>query len=195
VREIDFLRDHVQHLRHVRWFNTMPCIIPMSVAEHSYVVAVIVMMMKGAENTPDMLKAALLHDIEEGFTGDLNALAKRMDDGVGKAWKKLKQLTMENIVLEDSGLREELGYFWKLAQDDVLLKAADIVSMWLYCIEEVDLGNTTIRYVCYIAEYWLWKLKEENSWLEPWVAAIATENAFRQINEEDVPTSLLYVLS
>jgi len=167
----------------------------MSVAEHSYVTAVIVMLMKGAGDTPDMLKAALLHDIEEGFTGDLNALAKRMDNGIGKAWKRLKRLTMENIVLEDAPPEWDLIHFWGMAQNDVLLKAADIVSMWLYCIEEVDLGNNSMRHVCYIAENWLWKLKDEHDWLEPWVAAIATENAFREIHETDVPASLHYVLN
>lgn len=194
MKELDFLRYRVQHLRNVRWFNSMPCLVPMSVAEHSYMTAVIVMLMKGAENTPDMLKAALLHDIEEGFTGDLNALAKRMDSDINKAWKKLKQQVMEKVVLEDTRLREELGHFWKLAQEDPLIKAADLVSMWLYAIEEVDMGNKALRYVCYLVENWLLDLAAGEKWLQPWVDAIVAENIFRDIRKEEVPANLHYAI-
>lgn len=195
MKEIDFLRDRVQRLRHVRWFNTLPCLIPISVAEHSYITAVIVMLMKRAENTPDLLKAALLHDIEEGFTGDLNALAKKIDSDMTRAWRTLKIRTMANVVLKGISPEYNLHYYWSKAQDDILVKAADIVSMWLYCMEETDLGNTAIRYVCYVAENWLRKMVEEADWLQPWVDAIATENTFRGISEEDVPPELRFALS
>ena len=202
MKEIDFLRDHVQHLRHVRWFNTMPCIIPMSVAEHSFVTAVVAILMASDVNKEhdlkdggEMVKAALLHDLEEGFTGDINALAKKLMGDFRGRFRSLQKDAMDSIILADAPKGGELMHYWSVGHKDELVKAADLVSMWLYAVEEVDLGNSRMRSVCYIVENWLRKLEEENDWLKPWATAIITENTFRGIRRDSVPESLRYVLN
>lgn len=99
-----------------------------NIAEHSWGVAVIVLMLCEIRGTPpsmELLRAALLHDAEESITGDIPSPTK---------WRFRKMLEgFETVVAE---AREELGLsglYGALSEDDLLLLYwADALEMFVY---------------------------------------------------------------
>lgn len=179
--ELNFLRNWVQRLRHVQWFNMNPRLLSMSVAEHSYITAVVVMLMSEdlpAQEQLTLLRAALLHDLEEGFTGDVSSLVKRLDGNFAGAWRQMREEVMTKVIIPP-----ELGHLmedWQAGGSE-RVKAADLVSMWLFASEEADMGNGPMRIVCGRLAGWLEERAVETLWLQPWVRAIQMENAGRGI--------------
>lgn len=195
MKELDFLRDSVQRLHHAQWFNTHPRLVPISIAEHHYMVAVICMLMldqmdygSGDLESYPTLRHALVHDLEEGVTGDMNAVVKR-NSGTREALRVVSEDVLRKQV---AGLPAEAKWLndWRGENGGytAVVKAADKLSMWLYAIEEVDMGNTLMRQVCWTVETWLIAMVETDKqhWLAPWVEAVTRENFNRGINQSDV---------
>jgi len=184
MTDLDFLRRHVMRLRHQEWFNTQPRLTHISVAEHLFLTAATAFLL--APDDAEAIKAALFHDLEEGFTGDVSALAKRLDGSVKKAWNGLKSVVMLEIIDPPDAVFAA----WDNAQTNKVVKAADLLVMWMYAMEEVEMGNESIKYVCYIVETWLHKLITANAIPESVIVAyeqVMNENKKRGVRKGCVP--------
>ena len=123
-----------------------------NVQEHSHMVAVIAhalalirrdVFMQPAD--PDRAAAAaLFHDATEIFTGDMPTPVKYLNPEIMKAYKDVESLAAERLLstLPDelrpayAGLMTECG-----AETAALVKAADKISAYIKCVEELKAGN------------------------------------------------------
>ena len=122
----------------VRRFHTVPdytSVASQNIAEHSWGVALICIdLCRRLDHEPSakLLTAALLHDIEEGITGDTPAPAK---------WKfpelRAALVSAEVWALRELGLSEiELN-----DAEQLILKWADSIELVLYCNRKIKTGN------------------------------------------------------
>ena len=91
--------------------------------------------------TPHMLtvRAILAHDLGERWVGDNPAPAK---------WSMDADLRIELEGLEHRALRS-LGEMWELGPEEARwLKAVDMLDMWLWCHEQIALGNQYAQIIC-----------------------------------------------
>jgi len=120
----------------VQRYHTVTTLVPETVGHHSHGVAMLVFLLD--ENpSPDLIFAALVHDLAEHQTGDIPAPSKR-EFGIGDQMNAL-----EERLLRDSGWMHR-----KLDSVDArTLKLADIAQGALYCVEEVARGNRKMKVV------------------------------------------------
>lgn len=123
-----------------------------NVQEHSHMVAVLAHGLAvigrdifGKSADPNRAAAAaLFHDATEILTGDMPTPVKYYNPEINAAYKEIEQLAAENLV---STLPQEMQFeYKKLMQPDdmqinVIVKAADTLSAYIKCIEELRTGN------------------------------------------------------
>ena len=123
-----------------------------NVQEHSHMVSVIAHALAvirrdvlGLEADPDKAAAAALyHDATEIFTGDMPTPVKYQNPDIMKAYKDVEKLAAKRLI---GTLPEEMrGEYEKLlsgpdAGTKALVKAADKISAYIKCIEELKAGN------------------------------------------------------
>jgi len=130
--ELQFLLDGAN----VRRYHTITTLVTETVGHHSHGVALLACMLT-EEPTLDLVFAALVHDLAEHQLGDIPSPAKRQY-GIGEQVNEL-----EEKLLTDSG--------WATgdltAQEKRVLKLADIAQGALFCVEEIQRGNTRMRVV------------------------------------------------
>ena len=149
--------DHIlnRSLAHVTRFNSLPQNFPESVAEHSFFVAYFVVLLgqvlkdKGvACNLERTMSMALIHDIEEKFSGDILSPFKHYSPEITEA---IRSVNKEVIPYSFEGLPEKISehceQLWKEenAGDSIeaqIVKVADKLSLIAKCSEEVKVGNT-----------------------------------------------------
>ena len=123
-----------------RW-NFHPITRRQTVADHSFWVAIYAMMIADLSEITapieHILRAALLHDMEEAVTGDLPSLVKRT---IGVAWDEVEKRGAKQLV-GDMWLRYD--YWWRYDNEDLrkIVKAADILDRVMYAEEEQMRGN------------------------------------------------------
>lgn len=141
-------------LAHVTRFNLKPQHFPESVAEHSYFTAYIVAILselleKGGEriNKEKALQMALVHDMEEIFSGDIVTPFKHYSSEVAAAIRKVNKELIEEVF---SGLPDTLAsHFISLWNEEgqgetieaQAVKVADKLSLIAKCAEELKVGN------------------------------------------------------
>ena len=125
-----------------------------NVQEHSHMVAVIAHALalirrdifKKPCNAEKAAAAALYHDASEIFTGDMPTPIKYHDSGITEAYKRIEKAADEKLLLS---LPEELrGSYGELLAPEGLediIKAADRLSAYIKCIEELKAGNGEFR--------------------------------------------------
>lgn len=125
---------------------------PENVQEHSHMVAVIAHGLAvirrdvfGGDIDPNKAAAsALFHDASEIFTGDMPTPIKYHNDELMAAYKQIERLASDKLV---STLPAELqdSYRPLFADEDVqireIVKAADKMSAYIKCLEELKAGN------------------------------------------------------
>lgn len=122
-----------------------------NVQEHSHMVSVIAHALAvirrdelGLEADPDKAASvALYHDATEIFTGDMPTPVKYQNPDIMKAYKDVEKLASKRLL---STLPERMrGEYEKLlAPDEItksLVKAADKISAYIKCVEELKAGN------------------------------------------------------
>lgn len=145
-------------LAHVIRFNSRPQHFPESVAEHSFYVAyfssLLVGFLKKTGEKPDeakVLKMALVHDMEESFSGDILTPFKHFNEEIVQAIDKVNQQAV-NLVFENlpPDLQREYIALW--AENDEhktmeaqIVKIADKISLLAKCREEMRAGNDYFR--------------------------------------------------
>ncbi len=146
-------------LAHVVRFSSKPQHFPESVAEHSFYVAYITailceLLQNSGEEKVEKGKAismALVHDIEETFSGDILGPFKHYSQDVADAIRKVNQETVREAF---SNLPPELSnHFVALWNEEgqaktieaQIVKMADKLSLVAKCAEEVEVGNEFFR--------------------------------------------------
>lgn len=151
---IKFIFEHHTRLSCILRFNNTPRITPENVAEHSYYVAFLGMLIgdylenKGVEiDKLRLIQMALFHDVEETVSGDILAPIKQ-----GAFRKILDKENIRNIAMLTGGLENGKKYsrLWQEVVDEKTLEAkiiklVDKMSCIIYCIREIHLGNRYFR--------------------------------------------------
>jgi len=151
---IKFIFEHHTRLSCILRFNNTPRIVSENVAEHSYYVAFLSMLIgdylesRGVRiDKLKLLQMALLHDIEEAVSGDILAPIKQ-----GVFRKVLDKENIKNIAMLTGGLGdgEKYSKLWREVVDEKtleskIIKLMDRMSCIIYCIREIHLGNKYFR--------------------------------------------------
>lgn len=123
-----------------------------NVAEHSYRVAILSMMIVDDYNnenhsqidTEEVLKKALLHDIEESYIGDIPGPAKRRLPQFKDAYNRLGQLVVSEDILVDAPNPTEYFNAWlndKTGESGEVVKLADMLEMLYTTRAEMKRSN------------------------------------------------------
>ena len=123
-----------------------------NVQEHSHMVAVIAHalavirrdVLNGDADPEHCAAAALLHDATEIFTGDMPTPVKYQNEVMHEAYRRIEEAAAERLLdtLPDA-MRP--AYEKLLEPDDEetcrIVKAADTISAYIKCVEELKAGN------------------------------------------------------
>lgn len=116
-------------------FHTQYLMRPENIAEHTYGVMNLLVMMTGGQLTANLLINALYHDGGEYLSGDVPSPVKKRVEGLRGAINDI----------EDLGTQATIGDLPPLTEWEYkLLKVADNLDGMLKCIEERAMGNYTI---------------------------------------------------
>ncbi len=143
----------ISRMRYITRWGLMRNSFSENIQEHSHMVAVLahalalirrdILKLPGAD--PDKCAvAALYHDASEILTGDLPTPVKYFNPEIKKAYKQVEGVSGEKLL---SMLPEELrgSYEHLILEDDpetlLTVKAADKLSAYIKCVEELKAGN------------------------------------------------------
>ena len=142
-------------LAHVIRFNNRPQHFPESVAEHSFYVAYITLILsnllekkKIKVDTKKALAMALVHDAEEAFSGDILNPFKHFNEKVYKAIRDVNQQMVGEIFTNlPKDLSSELQHLWNTENsaktiEAQVVKIADKLQLLSKTFEEMQAGNT-----------------------------------------------------
>ena len=120
------------------------------VAVIAHALAVIRRDVFGRDADPGMAAAmALFHDSSEIFTGDMPTPIKYYDSEIMEAYKKVESVASRKLLTAlPSELRPAYKKILSPSSDDetfALIKAADKLSAYIKCIEELKAGNLEFR--------------------------------------------------
>lgn len=143
----------ISRMRYITRWGLMRNSFSENIQEHSHMVAVLahalalirrdILKLPGAD--PDRCAvAALYHDASEILTGDLPTPVKYFNPEIKKAYKQVERVSGEKLL---SMLPAELrgSYEHLILEDDpetlLTVKAADKLSAYIKCVEELKAGN------------------------------------------------------
>lgn len=176
--------DHLlnRNLAHVTRYNNRAQHFPESVAEHSFYTAYFSLILcsllekkKIKVNRERALAIALVHDVEEGYTGDIINPFKHFNDEVYAAIKKVSsEMVKEMFVGLPKNLQEEMLALWKddsdgKSMESQVVKTADKLSLLSKCFEEIQAGNL------YFEEIYKWQLSSLKKLEFPWWKKVRKE--------------------
>jgi len=148
--------DHLlnRNLAHVTRFNNRPQHFPESVAEHSFYVSYFTLLLtkllekqKVKIDGKKALQIAIIHDAEEGFSGDILNPFKHYNEKVYQAIKEVnREMVGETFIDLPTDLSSELVELWHEETNTKTLEAqvvkvADKLSLLSKCFEEIKAGN------------------------------------------------------
>lgn len=137
LQQMDLLWNAGQVVR----YHTLPVLRRQTVGEHTYGVLVFLNLLTDFGPSPELVRAALLHDAPEAVVGDLPAPAKRFL-GANGGLSKLR--SAEDEVMSSVGLEPRTPL---LRSELRLLKLADCLEGMRFCAQEVASGNSAIRVI------------------------------------------------
>lgn len=143
---------YVSRMRYITRWALMRNNFPENVQEHSHEVAVLAHLLAtirrdvfhGAIDPDACAVAGLFHDASEILTGDLPTPVKYNNPVIRDAYKSLERVAQDKLL---EGLPEELrpAYEPVLHETDPqireIVRAADKLSAYLKCLEELHAGN------------------------------------------------------
>jgi len=103
------------------------------VGQHSFNMLGILMVFH-PNPSADLLKAVVLHDVPERWTGDLPTPVKKISPEIKK----------EIYAFEKKVLKQIHPEIYLSTLDEQWLKAADMLELWQWCREEIALGNSSV---------------------------------------------------
>jgi len=127
-----------------------------NIAEHSHQVAVLAHALAvirneyfdGCVDVGAVAAAALYHDAPEILTGDMPTPIKYYNPAIRDAYKQVERVASDKLLgMLPEKLRPAYDALMNPADDEVelLVKAADKLSAWIKCIEEMKAGNLEFR--------------------------------------------------
>ena len=137
----------------IRRWSLMKSVDEENIAEHSAQVAQIAhalaliknRMFGGELNADRIASAALYHETSEVLTGDLPTPIKYYNPEIKKSYKAIEQIANDKLIsMLPEELRADYRELIELPADSyehMLVKAADKISAYIKCIEELRSGN------------------------------------------------------
>lgn len=143
-------------MKYINRWGLMRNTINENIAEHSLEVAIIAHALAIIGNTyfgkslnaEHIAVLAIMHDTTEIITGDLPTPIKYYAPEIRNSYKKVEEIAAEQLISElpkemqpeyEKILLEEKNEDWKY------VKAADKLSAYIKCIEEINMGNTDFK--------------------------------------------------
>lgn len=151
---------YMSRLKHIKRWGLMRNNMEENVAEHTFTVTMLAHALclirnayfGGNVEEKDVLCAALYHEAGEVITGDLPTPIKYFDEDITQSYKKIERHAEERLVsMLPEGLRGRIApYVLQEVDDDVrvIVKAADRLSAYIKCMEELKSGNTEFEKAC-----------------------------------------------
>ena len=143
----------LDRMKYIRRWSLMRSTREENIMEHSHQVAIIAHALAAADierfgNRPDLFKTvfyALYHEVSEVMTGDLPTPIKYFNSEVRGAYRQLEDRAEDKLLdMLPEELRPYFAGYVKADHDsyeDQLVKAADKLSAYVKCLEELKCGN------------------------------------------------------
>ena len=147
---------YISRMRYINRWGLMRNTVSENIQEHSHMVAVLAHALAviqneqfgGSVDPGAVAAAALYHDAPEILTGDLPTPVKYYNPEIHTAYRQVEEVSAQKLL---TMLPEELRHAYiPLLLDPkpevkVLVKAADKLSAYLKCVEEMKAGNSEFR--------------------------------------------------
>ncbi|MDY3866488.1 MAG: 5'-deoxynucleotidase [Dysosmobacter sp.] len=146
---------YISRMRFIQRWALMRNTAPENVQEHSHQVAVLAHALAvirnerfgGRVDAGAVAAAALYHDASEILTGDMPTPIKYDNPAIRKAYKDVEAVAEEKLL---HMLPQEFRPVYALilhpdAETEQLVKAADKLSAYIKCVEELKAGNNEFR--------------------------------------------------
>lgn len=118
------IRCHTEPTRHIQ-----------SVGEHTFGVLCLVMELTNGNPSPELVKAALHHDIPEAITGDIPSPAMWRSEALRAGAAVLEDEILEKYALTSAS---------ELSKTDLrILRIADLLELVMFSVEEAERGDVT----------------------------------------------------
>lgn len=128
-----------------------------NVKEHSFDVCVIAHLLCAIKNEffggsidpGEVVLAALYHDAHESITGDLPTPIKKFNSGIYDTYKDIEAIASSALIdtLPEQLRDDFFNYVTESCDAHVmeLVKAADTISAYIKCVEEIKAGNQEFK--------------------------------------------------
>ena len=147
---------YISRMRFIQRWALMRNTAPENVQEHSHQVAVLAHALAvihnekfgGCVDPGAVTAAALYHDASEILTGDMPTPIKYDNPAIQRAYKQVESVAEEKLLsMLPDDLREEFRPAITIPDENIraVVKAADKLSAYLKCVEEVKSGNLEFR--------------------------------------------------
>lgn len=192
---VKFLMEQQTRLSCIIRYNNTPKVVGESVAEHSYYVSLMAMLIADYLNaqhtnlvkTDELIRMALLHDVEEIISGDIIKVLKTA--GFREELERMNRQSMEYLVGKlPFGIWAEYLDLWQKCKDRTTIEAqlldfVDWLAVVTYSIKEVHLGNRYFEEILVYALRSFKKFSDAIPQLEPLLNEI-TEYATKYLEKD-----------
>ncbi len=151
--------ERLRNLSAIRRFGTLPSAHPDSVANHSFDVAVLAMMIADREGDPGLsveriLRKALWHDFEETIVSDIPHPIKHRYQGgrLGQLLEEIVETVLENEAFHE--LPDDLSRRYasdakdaKRGREGEVVAAADAMDLVIVATREIKMGNRYFEHI------------------------------------------------
>ena len=146
----------ISRMRYISRWGLMRNTALENIQEHSHMVSVIAHALAvirrdvfGGEIDPNLVATvALYHDASEIFTGDLPSPIKYLNPDISAAYKQVEQVALDKLLsLLPTEVQASYQPLFCEVDPEVqaLVKAADRLSAYIKCLEEIRAGNDEFR--------------------------------------------------
>lgn len=138
---------HHRKMLNVQRLSGSPKIRSYNLAEHSYFVATMFEEFCKEENleySTDSLYVVLRHDLMEVFTSDLPYPVKNFNEKTKEAWDLIEREVYEGNKNRFISMFTDEEIKYRLTEKQfIMMKSCDILDLYLFCLEEKQLGNNS----------------------------------------------------
>ena len=143
---------YISRMKYINRWSLMRSSVPENIQEHSHMVAVLAHALGvirrdvfGRPCSPDACAAAaLFHDATEIFTGDLPTPIKYYSPAIREAYHQVEEVAADKLLgMLPGELRGAYEPLLREADPEIrrIVKAADKLSAYIKCLEELEAGN------------------------------------------------------
>ena len=147
---------YISRMRFIQRWALMRNTAQENVQEHSHQVAVLAHALAvirnekfgGSVDAGAVAVAALYHDASEILTGDMPTPIKYFNTGIQKAYKEVEAVAEQKLVdMLPEELRGAYAPVLSVRDEEIekIVKAADKLSAYIKCVEELKAGNNEFR--------------------------------------------------